>query len=56
MLLQCFSLLDRHVKREADRPQFGVEDLHASGDQKAAARPSFISVFTHCCGSHSAIV
>jgi len=39
MLLQCFSLLDRHVKRESDRPQFGVEDLQASGAQKAAARP-----------------
>jgi hypothetical protein len=24
MLLQCFSLLDRHIKRESDRPQFGL--------------------------------
>ena len=39
MHVQCFSLLDRHVKRESDRPQFGVEDLQASGAQKAAARP-----------------
>jgi hypothetical protein len=28
MHLQCFSLLDRHSKREPDRPLFGVEDFH----------------------------
>jgi len=56
MLLSCFSLLDCHVKRESDRPQFVFEHIHASGTQKAAARPPFISVFTHCCASHSAIV
>jgi hypothetical protein len=56
MLLQYFSLLDRHPKPESDRPQFGVEDLHGSSAQKAVARPLFISVLTHCRGSHSAIV
>jgi hypothetical protein len=56
MLLECFSLLDYHVKRESDRPQFGVEDLNASGAQQAAAKPPFISVFTYSCCSHSAIV
>src|SRR5882757_9059746 len=43
MLLQCISLLHRHVKRESDRPQFGVQDLHTSSSQKAAARPPLIS-------------
>jgi len=53
---QCSSLLDRHIKHKPDRPQLGVEDFHMSGAQNAAARPPFISVFTHHCSSHSAIV
>jgi len=56
MYLQCLSLLDGHVKRKSDRPQFGVEDLDMSSAQNAAARAALISVFEHCCGSHSAIV
>jgi hypothetical protein len=56
MHLHCFSLLDRHIKRKPDGPQLGIEDFDTSGAQKAAARPPFISVFTHRCGSHSAIV
>ena len=56
MYLQCFSLVDCHVKCESNRQQFGVEDLHTSSAQKPAARGPLISVVEHCCGSHSAIV
>jgi len=36
MYLQCFSLVDRYLKRKPNRAQFGIEDFHASGAQKAA--------------------
>jgi len=45
MPLQCFPPLDRHLKRESDRPQLGVEDLHVSSAQLTAAGPSLISMF-----------
>jgi len=54
--LKYFSVLNRHSKRESDCPQLGFEDLHASGAQKSVARPPFMSVCTHCCGSHPAII
>jgi len=47
MHLQCFSLLDRHIKHEPNRPLFGVKDLHMSRVYKAAVRPPCMSVFTH---------
>jgi len=56
MLLQCFAVLDCYVKRKSDRPQFRVEHLHESSPLKAEVRPPFISMFTHCCGSHSDII
>jgi len=53
---QWFSLLDRHIEVKPDCRQFGVEDIHSSGAQNAAARPLLISVFAHLGGSHSAII
>jgi len=33
MPLQCVSLFDRLIKRESDRPQLGIKDLHTSSAQ-----------------------
>jgi hypothetical protein len=56
MCLQCFSVLDCHFKQEPYGPQFGIDDLHTSGAQKAVVSPPFISVFTRSCSSHWPIV
>lgn len=54
--VQCFSLLDRHAKRESDCPLFGVKHLHSSSAQIAVARLPPISVLVYCCRSHSAVI
>jgi hypothetical protein len=43
MILQYFSLLERHVKGKSDLRLFEVRDLHSSGAQNAVGRSPSIS-------------
>jgi len=56
MDLQCFLLVNRHIKRKSNRPQLGITDLNAPSVQKPAVGPPFISMVSRRCGFHSAIV
>jgi len=56
MGLQCFSRLERQIKREYNRPQLAVNDHNAHSAQEAVAVSLLNSIFAHCCGSHLAII
>jgi len=40
----------------SNRPQIGIEDLHAPSAKKAAAGPPLIAMFAQCSSCHWAIV
>jgi len=46
--LQCFPLLNRHLKNESDLLQCGIQDLHWRSAQIAAARQPLVSVLAYC--------